>query len=318
MVGVVAATFSNIVDRNLFIPSSPAVDLLIIISVGILITFFSHRLKPLKAAILSISAIVVWCVFSYFLFVKRIVVPVFYPASTGFFTFLGMTIYRVVSEEKEKKFIKNMFQRYVSSQIVDELIKNPEMLALGGQRRYLSVFFSDIRGFTSMSEKMQPEEIVKILNEYLTEMTDIIFRYRGTLDKFIGDAVMAIWGAPHYLKNHAELAIRAALEMQKKVAQLCEMWKQQNMKQIGIGMGINTGDVVCGNMGSATFSDYTVIGDNVNLAARLEENAKAGQILISQATFEEVSEIVKVRKMPPLKVKGKEKPIEVYEVLDIL
>ena len=159
---------------------------------------------------------------------------------------------------------------------------------------------------------------MKILNEYLTEMTDIIFRNKGTLDKFIGDAVMAIWGAPYYMNNHAELAVRAAIEMQKKVAELCEKWEKRNMKKIGIGMGINTGDVVCGNMGSATFSDYTVIGDNVNLAARLEENAKAGQILISQATYDEVSDIVKVKKMPPLKVKGKEKPVDVYEVLDIL
>ncbi len=317
MVGVVAATFSNIVDKNFLIPSSVFVDLLIIIITGALITYFSTRLKPLKAAVLSLIVIALWGLISYFLFLARIVVPVFYPASTGFFTFLGLTIYRVVSEEKEKKFIKNMFQRYVSSQVVDELIKNPEMLALGGQRRRLSIFFSDIRGFTSMSEKMEPEEIVAILNEYLTEMTEIIFKYKGTLDKFIGDAVMAIWGAPHHLSNHAELAIRAALEMQKKVIELCERWEKQGRKKIGIGMGINTGDVVIGNMGSANFSDYTVIGDNVNLAARLEENAKAGQILISQATFEEVADIVRVKKMPPLKVKGKERPVDVYEVLEI-
>jgi len=211
-----------------------------------------------------------------------------------------------------------MFQRYVSSQVVDELIKNPDMLKLGGQRKYLSVFFSDIRGFTSMSEKMEPEEVVQLLNEYLTEMTKIIFQFQGTLDKFIGDAVMAFWGAPKYFPNHAELAVRAAVEMQKKVTELCEKWAIEGRKKIGIGMGVNTGDVVIGNMGSQNFADYTVIGDNVNLAARLEENAKAGQILISQSTYDEIKDIVKVTKLEPLRVKGKEKAVQVYEVLEIL
>jgi len=319
LVGVVATTFENIVSENFLIPSSRVFDVFLTLIIGMLITYLSSITRPVKGAIYTFLIFIFWCVISYFLFLKaRFVVPVFYPTTCGIFAFLGVTIYRFATEEKEKKFIKNMFQRYVSSQVVDELIKNPDMLKLGGRRGYLSVFFSDIRGFTSMSEKMEPEEVVQLLNEYLTEMTKIIFQFHGTLDKFIGDAVMAFWGAPKYVSNHAELAVRAAVAMQRKVGELCQKWEKEGMKKIGIGMGVNTGDVVIGNMGSQNFSDYTVIGDNVNLAARLEENAKAGQILISQSTYDEIKDIVKVRKMEPLHVKGKEKAIQVYEVLEIL
>ncbi|MFH1353499.1 MAG: adenylate/guanylate cyclase domain-containing protein [bacterium] len=318
MVGVVAATFANIVDKNFLIAAPEFLNFLMVLFIGLLITVISPKFKPLKGAFLSAAAILVWCVISYVLFTKRVVIPVFYPVGAGLFSFLGITVYRFATEEKEKKFIKSTFQRYVSSQIVDELIEHPEMLALGGQKRYLTVFFSDIRGFTSMSEKMQPEEVVSILNDYLTEMTAIIFKYNGTLDKFIGDAIMAIWGAPKYFENHAELAVRAAVEMQQKVRELCVMWEKQGRKQIGIGMGINTGDVVVGNMGSASYSDYTVIGDNVNTAQRLEANAPAGKIIISESTFSEVKDIVKTKKLEPLTVKGKKKPVQVYEVLEIL
>lgn len=318
MVGVVAAIFSNIVDKNFLVPSSGFLNFLMVLFTGFLITGLSPKFRPLTGAFLSAVTIVIWCGISYILFLNRVIIPVFYPVSAGLFSFLGMTVYRFATEEKEKKFIKNTFQRYVSSSVVDELIKNPAMLALGGQKKYLTVFFSDIRGFTSMSEKMAPEEVVKILNEYLTEMTDIIFKYNGTLDKFIGDAVMAFWGAPKYFPNHAELAVRAAVEMQKKVCDLCRMWEGQGRRGIGIGMGVNTGDVVIGNMGSATFADYTVIGDNVNTAQRLEANAPAGKIIISESTFSEVKDIVKTKKLAPLTVKGKEKPLQVYEVQEIL
>ncbi len=317
MVGVVAATFANIVDKSFMRASSSWADFLMVFFIGMLITAFSPRFPPLKGAVFSVFVMAAWGLLSYALFVRLVIVPVFYPLSAGLFSYLGITIYRFATEEKEKKFIKSTFQRYVSSQVVDELIQNPEMLNMKGKKEWLTVFFSDIRGFTSMSEKMEPEDVVKILNEYLTEMTEIIFKYQGTLDKFIGDAIMAIWGAPKYFDNHAELAVRTAVEMQEKVKELCCRWESEGRRKIGIGMGINTGFVVVGNMGSASYSDYTVIGDNVNLAARLEENAPAGKILISAATYKEVKDIVKVHLLEPLSVKGKEKPVKVYEVLEI-
>ncbi|MDO9513620.1 MAG: adenylate/guanylate cyclase domain-containing protein [Elusimicrobiota bacterium] len=317
MVGVVAATFANIVDRSFMRATAPWADFLIVFFIGMLITAFSPKFSPTQGAIFSAVVMAAWALISYILFVRLVIVPLFYPLSAGLFSYLGITIFRFATEEKEKKFIKSTFQRYVSSQVVDELIKNPEMLNMKGKKEWLSVFFSDIRGFTSMSENMEPEEVVKILNEYLTEMTEIIFKHQGTLDKFIGDAIMAIWGAPKYFPNHAELAVRCACEMQAKVKELCCRWESEGRKQIGIGMGINTGFVVVGNMGSASYSDYTVIGDNVNLAARLEENAPAGKILISEATYKEVKDIVEVKLLEPLSVKGKQKAVKVYEVLKI-
>ncbi|PKM99371.1 MAG: hypothetical protein CVU78_06675 [Elusimicrobia bacterium HGW-Elusimicrobia-2] len=317
MVGVVAATFANIVDKSFMRASSSWADFLMVFFIGMLITALSPRFSPLKGAVFSALVMAAWCLFSYALFVRLVIVPVFYPLSAGLFSYLAITIFRFATEEKEKKFIKSTFQRYVSSQVVEELIKNPEMLNMKGKKERLTVFFSDIRGFTSMSEKLEPEEVVKILNEYLTEMTKIIFKHQGTLDKFIGDAIMAIWGAPKYFDNHAELAVRAAAEMQEKVKELCANWEREGRRKIGIGMGINTGFVVVGNMGSESYSDYTVIGDNVNLAARLEENAPAGKILISEATYTEVKDIVEVQLLEPMSVKGKEKPVKVYEVLKI-
>lgn len=318
MVGVVAATFANIVDGNYMKEAPRFMNFLMVLFVGFFVTVFSIRFRPLKGAVFAAGVILLWCVFAYAVFLGRFVISVISPVAAGLFSFLGVTIFRYAGEEKEKKFIKNTFQRYVSPQIVEELISNPQLLKMGGQKAHLSVFFSDVRGFTSMSEKMEPEEVVKLLNEYLTEMTKVIFKYNGTLDKFIGDAIMAIWGAPKYFENHAELAVRAAVEMQEEVGRLCEKWAAEGRQKIGIGMGINTGFVVVGNMGSASYADYTVIGDNVNLAARLEENALAENILITEATYDEVKNIVKVEKLEPLTVKGKAKPVQVYRVLQIL
>jgi len=316
--GIHATIIDNFFKQNFIHPINPYTAGLTIVLMGLAIIIISSSLRPLMGALTAVGLISVYLIISYLLFIKfNYWLVVANPIAAVLTIYLSIIVLRFATEEKEKKFIKSTFQRYVSSSVVDELIKNPEMLDMKGKKECLTVFFSDIRGFTSMSEKMEPEDIVKILNEYLTAMTEIIFKYQGTLDKFIGDAIMAIWGAPKYFPNHAELAMRAAAEMQEKVKELCCQWEAEGRKQIGIGMGINTGFVVVGNMGSASYSDYTVIGDNVNLAARLEENAPAGKILISESTYKEVKDIVKVQLLEPLSVKGKEKPVKVYEVLRI-
>ncbi len=227
---------------------------------------------------------------------------------------LAKSFNEMASGLKEGEFVKSTFQKYVSRSVVDQLIDNPDLVKLGGERKRLSIFFSDIRGFTSMSEKMEPEEVVGLLNEYLTKMTEIIFEFSGTLDKFIGDAIMAIWGAPVDQPDHAERAVLAAIKMQEAISELQKKWEKEGQKVIHIGMGVNTGDVVVGNMGANIRMDYTSIGDDVNLAARLEENAKGEQILISHPTYERVQDLVEVKELEPLKVKGKEKTIKVYEV----
>ncbi|MGM0441819.1 MAG: CHASE2 domain-containing protein [Elusimicrobiota bacterium] len=318
MVAFLATVASNVVDGNFLRPVSVWVNSGIIVFVILLAMGITAKFKALSSALLNIIIGTGYFYTSYILFKNECVVSTLYPLVGILFSYTSMTVYKFATEEQEKKIIRSMFQRYVSTQVVDVLLEKPDQIKLGGQRKLLTVFFSDIRGFTSMSEKLQPEEVVHVLNEYLTEMIEIVFKYNGTLDKFMGDAVMALWGAPVKQDNHAHLAVKAAWEMKGALKKLQEKWVAEGKKTISVGMGINTGDVVVGNMGSKQFADYTVIGDNVNLAARLEENAKPGQLLLSESTYRRVKDIVKANKMSPMKVKGKDKPVEVYEVIELI
>mgnify|MGYP000494617719 CR=1 FL=1 len=184
-------------------------------------------------------------------------------------------------------------------------------LGMGGQLKDVTVLFADIRGFTSMSEKIEPNEVVNLLNKYFTEMIDIIFKYNGTLDKIVGDELMVVFGAPIEIENAPDLAIQTAMEMQK---QLIKFNKTSN-QPIEIGIGINSGNVISGNIGSEIRSDYTVIGDNVNLAARLCSFARARKIIISENTFNKLKNNFQLEKLAPFSVKGKEKLINGWEVL---
>lgn len=216
--------------------------------------------------------------------------------------------------------IRSAFEKFLSPKLVEQMLQHPDQLKLGGEKRELTVFFSDIRGFTTYSEKYEPEKVVSILNEYLTAMTDIILDHDGTLDKFVGDEIMAIWGAPVHQENHAELAVMAALEMLDKLRELQQSWKKQGLEPIDIGIGINTGEMVVGNMGSLKRMDYTVIGDNVNIGARLESLTRQYNchMIISEATYEKVRNTVNAIELAPVTVKGKTKPINIYNVLGLL
>lgn len=182
----------------------------------------------------------------------------------------------------------------------------------------VTVFFSDIRGFTPMSEALSAEQVVHILNEYFTAMTSIIFKYQGTLDKYMGDAIMAIWGAPIEIPDHAERAVLAAVEMGEKMKELQAKWRMEGKREVNIGIGINSGEVVVGNIGSNERLEYTAIGDNVNLTQRLESVAEKGQILISAATYERVKHKVNAVMLDPIKVKGKAEKVMAYSVQGLL
>jgi adenylate cyclase len=223
--------------------------------------------------------------------------------------------YQRLIERKKRRQVEGMFGRYVSHQVRDFLVLHPDAANPSGRKERLTMFFSDVRGFTSMSEKMEPQEVQQLLSEYFTEMTGILFRYEGTLDKFMGDAIMAFFGNPVPQPDQAKRAVLMALEMQESIARLNEKLIAEGRRTIGVGMGINTGDVTVGNLGSKDFLDYTVIGDAVNLACRLEQNAKAGDIIITQATYAEVRDVVEVEPMEPIRVKGKSEPIPIYRVL---
>jgi class 3 adenylate cyclase/tetratricopeptide (TPR) repeat protein len=221
------------------------------------------------------------------------------------------------AQMNQKKYIRSIFSRYVSSQVVDQLLNDPSKLKLGGEKMDITILFSDIRGFTSFSEKHSAEEVVSILNEYLSAMTKIILRYGGTLDKYIGDAIMAIYGAPMSMEFDTLKAVITAIHMQKQMKTLQEKWKQQGRTFISMGIGISSGEAVVGNIGSSTRSDYTAIGDNVNLASRLQSQAGPDQIMLSDAAYEKVKEYIIAKPLKPIKVKGKEMPVSPYLVTDI-
>jgi adenylate cyclase len=224
---------------------------------------------------------------------------------------------RMARSLREKEMIKRAFTRYVAREVVEEILKDPENLVLSGERRQVTVLFCDVRGFTPLSERLSPEEVVLLLNDFYTLMIETTFKYDGTLDKFLGDAVMAVFGAPMAHPDHSARAIRTALAMQEGITGLNERRVRDGKEAIAVGIGVSAGEAVAGTVGTEDRMEYTVIGDSVNLAARLESNAKPGQILISHPTYERVRDLVDARPLGRIRVKGKEEEVEVYEVLGL-
>ena len=210
--------------------------------------------------------------------------------------------------------VKNTFKRYVSKQVVDNLLDDDTKLKLGGEDREVTILFTDIRGFTAMSEKMEPEKVVLTLNEYFSEMIDIVFKYNGTLDKIIGDELMIVFGAPLSSKDDTDRALITAIEMQKKIIELNKLRKKRNEPPILVGAGINKGRVVSGNIGSRDMMDYTVVGDTVNLGARLCSAASAGEIIVSGQVKDSAVNGFNFKELKPILVKGKKDKIDVYRV----
>lgn len=231
----------------------------------------------------------------------------------------AIILFQYFGEEKDKRFIKGAFQQYLSPDVIDRLVKNPGMLKLGGEKKELTAFFSDVQGFSTISESLTPEELVELLNEYLTEMTEIVMKYGGTVDKFEGDAIIAFFGAPVSYEDHAFRACQASLEMQEKMVMMREEWKKQGKHQLHMRIGLNTGEMVVGNMGSAYRMDYTMMGDAVNLAARLEGVNKQYKTytMFSEFTYETVKENVEVRELDMIRVVGKNEPVRIYEVVGL-
>jgi len=233
--------------------------------------------------------------------------------------FVAATSYRFVDEEREKRRARETFSRFLAPAIVEELLGHEDSLRLGGEKRDLTVLFSDIRGFTTLSERLDPPVVIELLNEYLTPMTDIIVQdHRGTLDKYMGDAIMAFWGAPQAQPDHPLLACRAALAMTERLAALRAGWRARGLPEIDVGVGINTGAMSVGFVGSQDrFYNYTVLGDAVNLASRLEgANKEYGtRILVGQATLERVRGQVVTRELDAVRVKGKSEPVVIHELL---
>ncbi len=293
------------------------IDLFIILISGLIITFVTAKTTELRALgfLLIFSVVFFW--FNHFLFRQGIQSSIVYPLLNLGLVHGGVTIYRLFTEGKEKKFIKNAFGQYLSPTVIEQLVANPAQLNLGGERKVLTAFFSDVAGFSTISEKLSPEELVDLLNIYLTEMTDIILKYGGTVDKFEGDAIIAFFGAPIPFEDHAKRACLATIDMQRRLIELRKMWHDEGKPELLVRIGLNTGPMVVGNMGSKNRMDYTVMGDSVNLAARLEGANKqySTYTMISDGTYKSVKEFVEVRKLDIIRVVGKSEPVAVYELI---
>jgi len=218
-------------------------------------------------------------------------------------------------EELARRVVERQtLERFLPPTVVEKILANPDGVHLGGENQSVTILFSDIRGFTRMSEHMEPHAVVELLNEYFSEMADIISDSAGTLDKYLGDGIMAVYGAPLFKSDDALRATKTAMEMQRALVALNRSWESRGQRPLRIGVGLNTGLVTAGYIGSSKHLDYTVIGDAVNLASRLCANAAPGQILVSESTFLQLNGSIPAQRLEPIRVKGKETPVELYEI----
>ena len=321
-----ATVVANIINRDFIKKPGTYIDLLIVLLTGVTALLINRRKKVLHTFFLYAFLTVIFIAanqifFTYYALRINFIYPVFTILTIGTFTIS----YRYIVEEKSAREIKRIFSNYVTERVVRELIKNPEMAKLGGVRKEITVLFTDVRDFTEFSEKHSPEEVVAMLNDYLGAMTEVIFRWEGTLDKFVGDEILAFWGAPLRQDNHAELALRCAIQMTQRLEELNHKWRAENKPVLRAGIGINTGEVIVGNIGAeGKKMDYTVIGDHVNIGARAEKLTKEynAQILMTEFTMERIKDIVaegrmgtlSIKGLGKIKVKGRDVPVTLYEV----
>jgi adenylate cyclase len=315
-----ANALQTILDQEFIRVQEPlqAVGMILIAGVIISLIFILVRAFSIPGIIVLIASMAGAAVASQYLFETRNYWLVTTPLlMTVGLNFIGILLVQTVGEYREKQFIKGAFGMYLAPAVIDHLIKEPDKLALGGEEREMTALFSDVQSFSSISEMLKPTELVHLLNEYLTAMSDALFEFEGTVDKFEGDAIIAFFGAPLPCDDHALRACGAALTMQRKNAELNEKLEKEGWPPLVTRIGINTGRMVVGNMGSAQRMDYTIMGDSVNLASRLEgANKQYGSlVMISEFTYEQVKEKLESRELDMITVVGKEKPVRVYELL---
>ena len=315
-----ATIIDNILShRFLTKPSWTAVvDSLYLLLIGVVLTVVYSRIKPLMSLMVWSVCVCASFYLSHWLFInKGFWLTDVYPLieNTGIAALIMLD--RFVKEEKQKLFIKKVFGQYLSPRVVKELINDPSKLKLGGEQKELTALFTDLEGFTTFSEKLGATELVDLLNTYLTEMTDILLQYDGTLDRYDGDAIKAFFGAPIYFDDHAKRACWVCIDMQNKLKDMRVKFKEEGKPELLMRVGLNTGSMVIGNMGSTTRMMYGMNGDSVNLCARLEgANKQYGTYsLISEFTYQAAKEFIEVRKLDIIRVVGRATPINIYELL---
>jgi adenylate cyclase len=312
-----ASAMHTILTGNFLKPAPVAVTIASIIAMSLLCGLAASRLRVIWASLLTLLLCITYYLAAFSFFDRGIMLNLLYPPLALVSTFIGVNLFNVASERSKKREVTKTFGRYISTQVADKILTALEngKLELAGEEQEVTVVFADARNFTSISEKVPPEELVRTLNYYLTIIIKAISKYDGTINKFGGDSVMAIWNAPVENRGHALLSIKAALYAQRAI----EEWQERGMKlpQIEFGIGINTGRAVSGNVGATDRLEYSVIGDTVNTAARLASATPGGKVWIGINTFEQVKDYVIAEPLTPLTVKGKQEAIEAYEITGI-
>lgn len=310
----------TLLTGNFVSEMSPLNSFLLILALGIIFGIIFAFLSSFWSIIVILLAGVIHVLTSYiYYFDAQFWLPIVDPVLTLLLTFSLIYIYKYNTEEKGKRFIKDTFSHFVTHSVVEELLDNPDKIKLGGEKKECTVFFSDVAGFTTIAEQLTPEALVRLLNDYLTEMTNIVFKHDGMLDKYEGDAIMAVFGAPISHGNHAYKACAAAVEMQEQLVKLRDLWSRQGRPQLHARCGLNSGLMVVGNMGSENRFDYTVMGDAVNLGARLESANKQYRtnMMIGENTYNAAKDDIIVRELDLLRVKGKTEPVKAYELVGL-
>ncbi len=313
-----AAVADDVLSNRFLAPMAHVVQVMTVVGCGLALGLVATLVPAwwATAAALVVIAMLGWIATA--LFAGGAWLNLSQPVLTSSIALFGGVAYQYFVEGREKRKMKRLFGQYVSKDVYARLVANPELARLGGQRREMTVLFSDIRGFTTVTERGQPEEIVGMLNEYFTKMVEVVFLHKGTLDKFVGDMVMALFNAPLDDPDHADHAVEAALDMIDELHRLNERWKSEGrFAELDIGIGVNTGAMIAGNIGSDAIMSYTVIGDAVNLGSRLESlNKQYGtRIIISDATRERLTHRYVFRSLGDVVVKGKIRPVAIFEVV---
>lgn len=316
-VEIIANSINTILKSGPLRPASLFVE----ITIGFLLlaVFLATRLiqNPLPRNAISAGVLLAYVVFCTVFYINGLVISMNYMIIAITLSIIVINARFYIAEMGQKAMIRDMFGQYLSPKVVEDLVEDPTKIQLGGEEREMTAFFSDIAGFSGISENLSPSELVQVLNEYLTEMCNIIIGFEGTVDKFEGDAIIAFWGAPTVQADHARLACYASIDMNERLVELRDHWAKAGIPQLRVRMGLNSGPMVVGNMGSVQRMNYTIMGDAVNVAARLEGANKAygSRMMIAESTYLGCESDIDARELDTIRVVGKTEPVTVYELL---
>jgi len=321
----IQANLANMLYKNVFVREAGGILVLLLIllvtlMLALAFIYLSGMWRPILTSLAVFGVMIIVLIIAWG---ENITLPIFYPSLVWFLSASGQVLYRYFGSERSQREIRSLFAKYVSGDVLEEILRNPSEVKLGGEEREVTVLFSDVRGFTTLSESMNPTELTAFINRYLTVMTEVILDNRGVVDKYIGDAIMAFWGAPVTTNTHALDAAKAATAMVERLEQFNQENKALSLREIDIGVGLNSGKVVVGNMGSHQRFDYTVMGDAVNLSSRLEGLTKAyrAQVIASESVLalagvdELASAGIRTREIDQVKVKGKNNAVKIFELV---